>query len=116
MFIFFFGIYGWYQDRTMLAGKTVVLVCRDVSGPHTVTVYVDAEKHGVGLHMVPGARVAFYRLLRKISRTRNIYCAFVACSSAAVLAFDSDEGRVGSTGRGARSSELATRCAWVMDE
>lgn len=66
---------------TLLENKIIQLRVRDLDSPNTISVYLDFRKTSYIDGILPGAIVRFRRLVRKFSRTRNMYCTFEACSS-----------------------------------
>lgn len=70
------------QLALILLGSTILqLTLRDLESPNTISVYLDLRRTTCIGGMLPGAIVQFRRLVRKFSRSRNVYCTFEACSS-----------------------------------
>jgi len=66
---------------TLLKNAIIQLRVRDLESSNTISVYLDLRRTTYICGMLPGAIVQFRRLVRKFSRSRNVYCTFEACSS-----------------------------------
>ncbi|XP_038624836.1 CST complex subunit CTC1 [Tachyglossus aculeatus] len=62
------------------------------SFPTPLDVYLEMPHSVLPLGLLPGARVLFLRLQRKVSRSHNVYCRFLSSSSLRVLSFPAETG------------------------
>uniref|UniRef100_F7B8L0 CST complex subunit CTC1 n=1 Tax=Ornithorhynchus anatinus TaxID=9258 RepID=F7B8L0_ORNAN len=60
--------------------------------PTPLDVYLEMPHPVLPLGLLPGARVLFLRLQRKVSRSHNVYCRFLPSSSLRVLSFPAETG------------------------
>ncbi|XP_078362482.1 CST complex subunit CTC1-like isoform X2 [Oculina patagonica] len=77
-------IKGLQLGFTLLNNTIIQLRVRDLQSPNVISVYLDLRRITYICGILPGAIVQFRRLVRKFSRSRNMYCTFEACSSVVV--------------------------------
>ncbi|XP_007483188.1 CST complex subunit CTC1 isoform X2 [Monodelphis domestica] len=69
---------------------TVALDAADVASPIPIDVYIEAPHSPLPLGLLPGARVYFQHLEKKVSRFQNVYCRFLPSSYLRILSFPTE--------------------------
>ncbi|XP_027712983.1 CST complex subunit CTC1 isoform X2 [Vombatus ursinus] len=69
---------------------TVALGAADVAFRIPIDVYIEASHPPLPLGLLPGTRVYFQQLERKVSRFQNVYCRFLPSSYLRILCFPAE--------------------------
>lgn len=66
---------------------------QDIEGPDAVDVYIRLDVFVYPLGLVPGTRVTFYNIERKMSKTQSVYCVMNEESALVLHAWDKQHSR-----------------------
>ncbi|XP_072497209.1 CST complex subunit CTC1 isoform X2 [Notamacropus eugenii] len=86
---------GTAQQRNSQASQhgvklTVALDAADLASRIPIDVYIEAPHPPLPLGLLPGTRVYFQQLERKVSRFQNVYCRFLPSSYLRILCFPTE--------------------------